>query len=187
MALGSPSPPQLKAPVLLAGCFAKATPALRSRVVPSGCPHSQAPGDPPPWAALPLPAEVKGSDPDLPLPVPTSQRSRRRGPLPAPPAHATPRCWDNGRGDFSGFFRGLVLTPHRSKGVLDIQARVTLPSAEAAHSPQLWGFREGGCWGCLRSPFQPVLTSSKPQLLPQFRRDGGLVPKGMGGTSLMLA
>jgi len=97
------------------------------------------------------------------------------GTVPSPAGSHHPSLLGPWPGDLSGAFRGSVgcsvLTPHSSKGV-------TLPGVEAARSPQLWGVREGGCWG---SP--PASSpSSPPRCSSGFSRDGGLVPKRMGGT-----
>lgn len=71
---------------------------------------------------------------------------------------------------FRGYTGCAVLRPHSSKGVWNIQARVTVPGTEAANSPQFWGIGE---WGCAHSPCHP------PSPPPRFRRDGSPVPKGV--------
>lgn len=77
---------------------------------------------------------------------------------------------------FRGSVGSLVLTSHSSKGALNIQAEVTLPGTEAAHSPQLWGIREGDSWGCPTA--NPLLPP--PGCSSGLSRDGGLVPRGVG-------
>lgn len=77
---------------------------------------------------------------------------------------------------FRGSVGSLVLTSHSSKGDLNIQAGVTLPGTESAHSPQLWGIREGDSWGCPTA--NPLLPP--PGCSSGLSRGGGLVPKGVG-------
>lgn len=171
--------------MVLGHCFAKATAALCRRVAPCPLPWLPplpAPGDPLPWDALPLQAEVKGSDPDLLLPVPTSQRSYHWGMLLAhwlTPSLAAGTMVEIFLG-YSGLSKELGARIPQQQRSLECRSQRDPVQCRGCPQPPVLGSQGRRLLGL--TSCQLTLTSSKVQLRAQQRwgpdpqRFGGNIP-----------